>query len=166
MKARLVRFWRRERAGRPDAGAAVSHHASLEPASPAAGAEAGRALPAPESAPEPGLVRPPEQPVMIAANGERQPVHVGEVLPAPSRRWPLALVRVPTVPKRAILAAGVCAGLAAPQIARHLATRILLGSAPAASGGAILEVTRIVYTGPLTQGAAAAIGKAIEASRR
>ena len=111
----------------------------------------------------------PEQPVLLTAGGASRPVHVGELLPARQSRWPLSVVRLPAVPKRAILAAGVCAGLAAPQIARHLATRMLLGN-QRVSGRAgvegVLEITRIVYNGPLTPRAADAISKALTASRR
>lgn len=115
------------------------------------------------------IAPPPEQPVLLTSSGESRPVRVGELLPARQRPWPLSIVRLPVVPKRAILAAGVCAGLAAPGLARHLATRLLLGSpasaAPAAVGG-VLEITRITYNGPLTPRAAAAIGKALTAARR
>ena len=116
----------------------------------------------------------PEQPVLLTPSGTARPVHVGELLPARQRPWPLSVVRLPAVPKRAILAAGVCAGLAAPGLARHLATRLLLGGRQGARPGirpgirpeGILEVTRIVYNGPLTPQAAAAIGKALAAGRR
>ncbi|MGE3272895.1 MAG: hypothetical protein AB7P40_29425 [Chloroflexota bacterium] len=109
----------------------------------------------------------PEQPVLLTAAGTARPVHVGELLPARRRAWPLSVVRLPVVPKRAILAAGVCAGLAAPGLARHLATRLLLGGGrPGIRPEGVLEVTRIVYNGPLTPQAAAAIGKALAAGRR
>jgi hypothetical protein len=98
-------------------------------------------------------------------SGDARPVRVGELLPARRSRWPLSVVRLPAVPKRAILAAGVCAGLAAPTLARHLATRMLLGP-QAPRGEGILEITRIVYNGPLTPRAAAAISKALIAARR
>jgi hypothetical protein len=107
---------------------------------------------------------PPEQPVLLLPSGTRA-VRVGELLPVQRRRWPLSVVRLPAVPKRAILAAGVCAGLAAPSVARHLATRMLLGGAAAKADG-VLEITRIVYTGPLTPRATAAIARAILATRR
>jgi hypothetical protein len=104
--------------------------------------------------------------VVLLPSGTRA-VRVGELLPARRRRWPLSVIRLPVVPKRAVLAAGVCAGLAAPSIARHLATRLLLGGHPAAaSAEGVLEVTRIVYTGPLTPRATSAIVKAILATRR
>lgn len=126
------------------------------------------ALPQPSAAdgdPAPLL----EQPVLLSASGAARPVRIGELLPARQRRWPLSVVRLPVVPKRAILAAGVCAGLAAPQIARHLATRMLLGNATPATQAGIqgaIEITRIVYNGPLTPAVTEAIGKALAAGRR
>jgi len=117
--------------------------------------------------PEPGRsdAVPPEQPVLLMPSGGTRPVHVGELLPARRPRWPLSVVRLPAIPKRAILAAGVCAGLAAPTLARHLATRIIFGR-PTSRVEGVLEVTRIVYTGPLTPRAATAIGKVLAAGRR
>lgn len=111
----------------------------------------------------------PEQPVLLTPGGAVRTARVGELLPARRSRWPLSVVRLPAVPKRAILAAGVCAGLAAPQIARHLATRMLLGnSSPTTRAGVegVLEITRIVYNGPLTPHVADAITKALSAGRR
>jgi hypothetical protein len=136
---------------------------SRHPGSPPTGGTAPDDLALPE--PERTDTVPPEQPVLLMPSGGTRPVHVGELLPAPRRSWPLSVVRLPVIPKRAILAAGVCAGLAAPTLARHLATRIILGRAGAPAGG-VLEVTRIVYTGPLTPRAATAIGKVLEAGRR
>ncbi len=114
--------------------------------------------------PESQPALPPEQPVLLLPSGTRA-VRVGEVLPPQRRRWPLSVVRLPVVPKRAILTAGVVAGLAAPSVAKHLATRMLLGGAASKAEG-VLEITRIVYTGPLTPRATAAIAKAILATRR
>jgi hypothetical protein len=103
---------------------------------------------------------------LLLPSGARA-VRVGELLPPATRRhWPLSVVRLPAVPKRAILAAGVCAGLAGPTIAKHLATRMLLGDAAPARAGGVLEITRIVYDGPLTPRATAAISRAILATRR
>jgi hypothetical protein len=107
---------------------------------------------------------PPEQPVLLLPSGTRA-VKVGELLPVQRRRWPLSVVRLPAVPKRAILAAGVMAGLAGPTLARHLVTRALLGGAATRADG-VLEITRIVYSGPLTPRATSAIAKAILATRR
>ena len=153
MKAQMGRLWRlaRGRAGKERPGPPTP-----DPVSVAAGADA----------PDPSEVRPdapPEQPVLLLPAGPRT-VHVGELMPAP-RRWPLSVVRLPSVPKRAILAAGVCAGLAAPSVTRVLATRLLLGKAAVRPEG-VLEVTRIVYSGPMTTGAVAAITRALLAGRR
>jgi hypothetical protein len=72
---------------------------------------------------------------------------------------------LPEVPKRAILAAGLCAGLAAPAITRHLASR-LLGGHGGAGAQATMEITRIVFHGPLTAEAISTIQKALTAGRR
>ena len=78
------------------------------------------------------------------------------------------MARLPAVPKRAILAAGVCAGLVAPTVARHLATRLLLGPGAKSTGGlgGTIEITKIVYQGPATVEAVSAILKALMSSRR
>lgn len=117
----------------------------------------------PERASE--AIAPPEQPVLLLPSGDRRPVHVGEVLLARQPSWPRGLVRLPAVPKRAILAAGLCAGLAAPTLAKHLVARVLLGRS-AGRVGPVLEITRIVYSGPLNAGAASAIEKALAGGRR
>jgi hypothetical protein len=109
----------------------------------------------------------PEQPVLLTPVGTTRQVHVGDVLPPARRGWAGGLVRLPPVPKRAILAAGVCAGLVAPALARHLAIRLLLG--PGAKSGigsaGTLEVTRIVYHGPVTAETISSIVKALTAGR-
>lgn len=161
MREQVQRLWRLRR-GRAVTGQAVS--AAVDVSRDASSATTddvasdGLALPAPESLP-------PEQPVLLMPSGSTRPVCVGELLPARRSPWLLSIVRLPVIPKRAILAAGVCAGLAAPTLARHLATRIILGR-PASRVEGMLEVTRIVYTGPLTPRAATAIGKVLEAGRR
>jgi hypothetical protein len=169
MKARIERLWRlrRGRAVAPEAAMAAADPsldlASDGPSRAAAdsvGAD-GLALPAPARSAE----AQPEQPVLLLPNGDARPVHVGELLPARRRGWPLPVLRLPAVPKRAILAAGVCAGLAAPTLARHFATRMLLGRSGSRAEG-LIEITRIVYTGPLTPKAASAITKVLEAGRR
>ena len=164
MQGRLRRLWR----ARP--GVASPSQRSYADRDSAAGVTAesvssgGRddlALPAPE----PALPLLPEQPVLLMASGDRRPVHVGEVLPARRKSWPLSFVQLPAVPKRAILAAGVCTGLAAPGLARLLAMRLLTGR-PVARPEGVLEITRIVYSGPLGAGAVSAIEKALTAGRR
>jgi hypothetical protein len=153
MKARMGRLWRRAR-GRADEDRPAPP--SPDPRSVAAGSEVLELTEAPADGP-------PEQPILLLPAGPRT-VHVGELLPAP-RRWPLSVVRLPSVPKRAILAAGLCAGLAAPTVTRALATRLLLGKA-AVRPESVIEVTRIVYSGPMTTGAVAAITRALLAGRR
>jgi hypothetical protein len=170
MKARIGRLWRlrRRRAVEPDEEAAVTADTAQDRAPDGPGAAAtsgagtdGLALPDPARL----VVAQPEQPVLLTSAGDARPVHVGELLPARRRRWPLPVLRLPSVPKRAILAAGVCAGLAAPSLARHFATRMLLGRSGSQAEG-LIEITRIVYTGPLTPRAASAITKVLEAGRR
>ena len=163
MQVRIARLWRLRR-GRAATNGSVSTppgppHDAATPDGSVTGV--GLALPEPAQHTTP----PPEQPVLLMPSGDTRPVHVGELLPARRQRWPLSVVRLPVIPKRAILAAGVCAGLAAPGIARHLATRMILGR-PAGRAEGFLEVTRIVYTGPLTPRAATAIHKVLEAGRR
>ena len=164
MQGRIARLWqlRRGRAGMQDSvGAPVGPPHDATSAPDGGTTQDGLALP------EPGQhsIAPPEQPVLLMPSGGTRPVHVGELLPARRRSWPFSVVRLPAIPKRAILAAGVCAGLAAPGLARYAATRILFGPTASRVEG-VLEVTRIVYTGPLTPRAATAIGKVLEAGRR
>ena len=164
MMGQIGRLWqlRRGRAGTTgSAGASVSPPYDATSTPDGDDALDGLALPEPGHQSTP----PPEQPVLLMPTGGTRPVHVGELLPARRRPWPLSVVRLPVIPKRAILAAGICAGLAAPGIARHLATRMILGR-PASRAEGILEITRIIYTGPLTPRAATAISKVLEAGRR
>jgi hypothetical protein len=110
----------------------------------------------------------PEQPVLLTPVGTVRQVHIGDVLPPARRGWAGGLVRLPVVPKRAILAAGVCAGLVAPTLARHLVTRLLLGpgAKPAGVLGGTLEITRIVYHGPATAEVMSSVLKALSSGRR
>ena len=164
MQVRIGRLWRLRRGRAGTSGSASTPPGSPHDASSTAdGGTIGDGLALPEPAQH--TTPPPEQPVLLTPSGDTRPVHVGELLPARRQRWPLSVVRLPAIPKRAILAAGVCAGLAAPGIARHLATRMILGRAGGRAEG-FLEVTRIVYTGPLTPRAATAIHKVLEAGRR
>jgi hypothetical protein len=165
MKARIGRLWqpgrgRGAQADRPNSE--VTLPGADGPSVDDDTADAGD-LALPEAARTTALV--PEQPVLLRPSGDARPVRVGELLPARRSRWPLTLLRLPAVPKRAILAAGVCAGLAAPGLARHLAARLLLGR-PASRPEGVLEITRIIYTGPLTPRASSAISKALVAARR
>lgn len=161
MRRQIRRLWQLGR-GQAAAGPPVEPSAESTPPT------GDLALPQPIR-PASELSGQPEQPVLLTPAGAVRTARVGELLPACRSRWPLSVVRLPTIPKRAILAAGVCAGLAAPQIARRLATRMLLGnSGPTTRAGVegVLEITRIVYNGPLTPHVADAITKALTAGRR
>lgn len=157
-------IWRLWQLGRGKAAAGPPAEPSAETSSPTG----DLALPQPIR-PASEMSGQPEQPVLLTPAGAVRTARIGELLPARRSRWPLSVVRLPAVPKRAILAAGVCAGLAAPQLARHLATRMLLGNtSPTTRAGVegVLEITRIVYNGPLTPHVADAITKALTAGRR
>lgn len=174
MMAPIARLWRH---GASDPSTA---DVSAEDTVPASSASAtSEPAPQPRPFPAPGLPEPseqsqepapvparPEQPVLLTPAGRSIPVVAGELLPATRRSWVGPLARLPVVPKRAILAVGVCAGLAAPALARHLASQILFGGRSQRPGGSVIEVTRIVYSGPLTTGAADAIGKVLTGGRR
>ena len=170
MNSRIGRLWRR----RPEDDLAQDDPAVPDPveaatseavAAEAVTAEAAVAFTAPPDV-EHGS---PEQPVMLRAAGVSRKVHVGDVLPPVRPGWPRSLIRLPAVPKRAILATGVCVGLVAPTVARHLALRLLLGPGGAHMAGptpGTFEITRIVYHGPLTSEAVSTIYKALTAGRR
>ena len=109
MQGQIRRFWRLR------GGAAVSDSSSGGPSTTsghAASAPPGGAPHDDLALPDPERMDtfPPEQPVLLMPSGGTRPVHVGELLPARQRRWPLLVPRLPIVPKRAILAAGVFAG--------------------------------------------------------
>jgi hypothetical protein len=70
---------------------------------------------------------PPEQPFVLVAGRSPKRARLGEVLPARRTRAHLPLPALPRIPKRAILAVGIAAGLAAPAIARQLLLRSLPG---------------------------------------
>ena len=164
MQGRFRQLWRLRGGGAVSGGSAG---APVVGPRDAASVPPGGATPDDLALPEPDRANtlPPEQPVLLMPSGDTRPVHVGELLPARRSPWPLSVVRLPAIPKRAILAAGVCAGLAAPTLARHLAARVIFGP-PTSRVEGVLEVTRIVYTGPLTPRAATAIHKVLEAGRR
>jgi hypothetical protein len=138
------------------------------PTDPAAGAGA---VAAPTD--QDGALAPiPEQPVPLAPLPGARRAKVGVVLPA-RRPGSLALA-IPRVPKRAIFAAGLCAGLAVPGVTRQLAGRALIGALgrgrrPRASAEvwetATIEIVRITRTGP-RGGTVEAIGKLLEQLRR
>jgi hypothetical protein len=173
------RIWRRGSAA-PSGGASVVPGEAARPPMSAAddpttvpGHVVGNGAPAADDVPEGGPL--PEQPVPLPALPGVRPARTGVLLPARSARSPLALpaLPVPRVPKRAILAVGVCAGLAAPAITRQIAGRALaavLGAdrrpaRPSVVGGwegATLEIIRITYRGPRQGEAAAMVGRLLD----
>jgi hypothetical protein len=166
MNARIERLWRR----RPTENGVA--HEVIEVVAVSDGHEQSPADAETDATPaDPALAAStadgPEQPVLLAPAGVSRQVHVGDVLPPVRRGWPRQLARLPEVPKRAILAAGLCAGLAAPVVTRHLVTRLLAGNGAAGAGAqATMEITRIVFHGPLTAEAISTIQKALMAGRR
>ncbi len=163
MNGRLWRFGRGRGSGNPPVVVDAAE-AALPGADPTNAEHADQPVAPPLESSDLAASSLPDQPVLLNTTG-RQPARIGELLPARQGRSPLAFVRLPSVPKRIILAAGVCAGLVGPAVARHLVTRLLFGR-PAAVAGSAIEITRIIYNGPLTPQAAAAIGKALTAGRR
>ena len=160
MNARIGRLWRR----RPEDDLAQGDLAASDPGE-AAAVDTAVEFTAPPDAEDDS----PEQPVMLRAAGVSRRVHVGDVLPPVRPGWPRSLIRLPSVPKRAILATGVCVGLVAPTVAKHLALRLLLGPGGAHMAGpapGTFEITRIVYHGPLNAEAVSTIYKALTAGRR
>lgn len=123
---------------------------------------------------DPTLAPLPEQPVPLppVAGGRAK---VGVLVPLRRSRslMPSLLLPTPRIPKRAILAVGIAAGLAAPSVTRQLAGRALmatLGGGRAARGGsweaATVEVIRVTYGGPQRGPAAEVLGKLVEQLRR
>ena len=114
----------------------------------------------------------PEQPVPLPPIPSPRRAKVGVVLPA--RRSLLPSLPVPRVPKRAIFAVGICAGLAAPSLTRHLANRAVtaaLGSGlqpatTAAWESATVEIIRVTFGSQERGGTAAAVGRLLEQLRR
>jgi hypothetical protein len=170
MNARIGRLWQRRSAERDlTSGQAAISDPDETPEAPLA-AIAREAPLSPDLALATSTdVGAPEQPVLLPpADGARQ-LHIGDVLPPVRRGWPRSLARLPAIPKRAILAAGVCAGLVGPALARHLALRLLLGPAAGRVGApaaGTFEITRIIYHGPLTVEAMSTIYKTLTAGRR
>jgi hypothetical protein len=128
----------------------------------------------------------PEQPVplppvgaasstpAVAADRRAGRVLHGVVLPAGRPRSLLAAaLPIPRVPRRAIFAVGICAGLAAPSIVKQVAGRALLATTGRGSGSpgerwesATMEIIRVTYAGPRRGQAAEAVGKLLEQLRR
>lgn len=116
----------------------------------------------------------PEQPVPLPAIPGARRARVGVVLPARRRLLPALALPIPRVPKRAIFAVGICAGLAAPSVTRQLAGRALLAAlgpgrtaasrpgAPAALEATTVEIIRVSSVGQRPGQTAAAVGKLLE----
>jgi hypothetical protein len=113
----------------------------------------------------------PEQPIPLPPPVGVRRAKVGVVLPARRSLLPALPFEVPRVPKRAIFAAGICAGLAAPSLTRELAGRALTAAlgpgrraSPSVEGWetATVEIIRVIYAGPRGGQAAAAVGKILE----
>lgn len=171
MDARFGRWWRR----RPAEDQAAPDADGMEPVSEDAAAlvtELVAAAPmvatTPESAAQPVL---PEQPVFVPAPVEHTPARVGVVLPAARPGALLKHLPIPSIPKRTVLAVGICAGLAAPVVGRQLATQALLallgqGRASRPLEGATVEIIRIHYAGSAAGHAANAVTKILEQVRK
>ena len=116
----------------------------------------------------------PEQPVPLPAIPGARRARVGVVLPARRRLLPALALPIPRVPKRAIFAVGICAGLAAPSVTRQLAGRALLAAlgpgrtaasrpgTPAALEATTVEIIRVSSVGQRPGQTAAAVGKLLE----
>lgn len=170
MIIRLDRFWRRRPVENdpqpaPLALAPLEAHLDADRREPNSGEETRSEAPLPEQPtplpPIPGAPRP--------RSGVLVPVRASRSLPA-LRGLPLARVS-----KRAVLAVGVCAGLAAPVVTRHLATRALMsllgaGGGPGASAGrwhtTTVEIIRVTSGSSRPGEAAATVGKILEQLKR
>lgn len=113
----------------------------------------------------------PEQPVLLPAQSTHAPARIGVVLPATRPGALLKRLPLPSLPKRTVLAVGVCAGLAAPLVGRQLATQALMallgqGRATRPLEGATVEIIRIHYAGAAAGHAANAVTKILEHVRR
>ena len=116
----------------------------------------------------------PEQPVPLPAIPGARRARVGVVLPARRRLLPALALPIPRVPKRAIFAVGICAGLAAPSVTRQLAGRALVAAlgpgrtaasrpgVPAALEATTVEIIRVSSVGQRPGQTAAAVGKLLE----
>lgn len=172
MDARFGRWWRR----RPAEDKATPEADAIESVSDdaaALAADLAAAAPMMATSPSDDAVQPvlPEQPVLVPAPAEHAPARVGVVLPAARPGALLKHLPVPRIPKRTVLAVGICAGLAAPVVGRQLATQALLallgqGRATRPLEGATVEIIRIHYAGSAAGHAANAVTKILEQVRR
>ena len=172
MDARFGRWWRRRPAEEQAAPASIVSEPAADdllviPAELVAQSSVANPS-ASDHAAEPGF---PEQPVLLPAPMEQSASRVGVVLPAARPGSLLKHLPLPRVPKRTVLAVGICAGLAAPVVGRQLATQALLallGQRGAARPleGATVEIIRIHYAGSAAGHAASAVTKILEQVRR
>ena len=119
----------------------------------------------------------PEQPTPLPPIAGAPRARSGVLVPLGTSRSRLAPrgLALARVSKRAILAVGVCAGLAAPVVTRHLATRALMrllgaGSGPGVSAGrwhsTTVEIIRVTSGSSRPGEAGATVGKILEQLKR
>jgi hypothetical protein len=173
MVVRLGRF--RWRAPRPDDGATPATAGEADGFLVVADPPDGHATPdSPDTTP--AATSPPstpEQPIPLAPLRDGERPRVGVLLPVRRPRSLVPALPLPRVPKRAIFAIGICAGLAVPGVTRQLAGRALVAAfggdraAPPAQAveRATLEVIRVTVSATQRGQAAATVGKLLEALR-
>jgi hypothetical protein len=124
-----------------------------------------------------GLAPLPEQPIVLAQGTKTgvKPARTGVVIPARRRRSLLPSLPIPRVPKRAIFAVGIFAGLTGPALARHLATQALTatlgpGRRPARPNGswesATVEIIRVTSSSNDAGRVSETVGKLLQQIRR
>ena len=154
MNARIERLWRRRPAESGVTHEAVAAVALADDDEATASAPAATSALDPATVPEPSSdtgLDGPEQPVLLALAGMSRQVHVGDVLLPVRRGWPRQLARLPEVPKRAILAARPLRRIGSARAHPPSRVQDALGHGGAGVGAqATMEITRIVFHGPLT----------------
>jgi hypothetical protein len=127
---------------------------------------------------ETGALAPlPEQPIVLAQGPKTavKPARTGVVISARRGRSLLPSLPVPRVPKRAIFAVGIFAGLTGPAVARHLATQALTatlgpGKRPTRANGtwesATVEIIRVTSSSNDAGRVSETVGKLLEQIRR
>ena len=172
MDARFGRWWRRRPAEDQAASASTGSELTTDDTG-LADAEYLATAPVIEHSEEDRAAEAvlPEQPVLLPAPSTHVPARIGVVLPATRPGALLKRIPLPSVPKRTVLAVGICAGLAAPVVGRQLATQALLSllgpsRATRPLEGATVEIIRIHYAGAAAGHAANAVAKILEQVRR
>lgn len=173
MVVRLGRF--RWPAPRPDDGAVPVTAGEVDRSSVVADPPAGHAIPGSTDTTRAAASAQsiPDQPIPLAPLPDGERPRVGVLLPVRRPRSLVPALPLPRVPKRAIFAIGICAGLAVPGVTRQLAGRALVaafggdrGAPPAqAVERATLEVIRVTVSATQRGQAAATVGKLLEALR-